>query len=841
MFPASLRQGEAKMAHMRRRRSHRRKSGNNAESGRAGSRSDESRQSEAVREAAERHESQGGEPEKRVPLSVPTLVAFIVFALMVLVGPLFFGAVDRLPQIILLVLLAIGILAQPPAIVPLSRWGNRLALGFVGLLLFKEFAPANWFGSTFWRTTLTRDYALQLPFTHHPEPARALDALLAAAVGIIWFLWVRRLASDREHRAVLAWTLFATAAVVALVSFSTQQPAGSVAIYGLRFTPGWSGFGPFPNRNHSADYFAMAAVLGCGCVTWAAVRKRWLVFCGGLVLLGLVVIALLTTASRGGFIAFGVGFSAYLLLCLTKLRNRRAAAAALGAVLLFATLALVFGQHVLSRFHSHEAGGVSTEIRVGVWHDTLAMWRDALFLGHGIGSFAGIFPLYQTVKLESQIVLHPESSWLQWLTELGAIPVLIAVVATVLFVVRHLAGIFVRQRSFFLHAGGFAAFAVLIVHSVLDVPGHRWGTAGFALAALAVACPMRLGGRRAAEPRQAALVPLAVAVFWWLPMQWHVPEWSELSPIRLVARDGFAPGLVSLGEVQTALRFFPLDPDLHQMAGLRELRANGRANPASWQRDFGLASRLQPAVWSVPETQARACLKYAPGLALQYWQEAIERGGIHRDEILREAVQETQRFPAAQTAWGNYVEAHPELLLAYAQVVPESMGEYYYRRWWKLRGESPADLTPGELKAFYVLALRWGNHDDFEQWTRHHSSLSITDYKEWAACLRGWGEDNDAWKILALKTPEPSFPSGVPSDMRERLEATWRSSPDNVVNAQQLASVLRKAGDEMASDEVVITVAEHENPPAWFRNKAAWILSRSGHYGEAVDLLLKAP
>jgi hypothetical protein len=626
---------------------------------------------------------------------------------------------------------------------------------------------------------------------------------------------------------------------VAVVSFSTQQPAGSVAIYGLRFTPGWSGFGPFPNRNHSADYFAMATVLGCGCVTWAAVRKTWLVFCAGLALLGLNVIALLTTASRGGFIAFGVGFVAYLLLCLSKVRNRRAAAAALGAVLLFATIALVFGQQLLSRFHSHSAGGVSTETRVAVWHDALAMWRDAPFLGHGIGSFAGIFPLYQTVKLENQIVVHPESSWLQWLAELGAIPVLLVVVVGVIFVGRQVAGIFVRQRSFFLHAGGFAAFAVLIVHSVLDVPGHRWGTVGFALAALAMACPVRLGGR-ATEVRLVALIPLAVALFWWIPIQWNVPDWSTLSPIRLVDRDSVSPRLVSLREVQTALRYFPLDADLHQMAGLRELRADGRANPTSWQRHFGLALRLRPAVWSVPEAQARACLKDAPGLALRYWQQAIERGGMHRDEILREAVRETERFPAAQAAWGKYVEDHPELLLGYAQMVPEAIGEYYYRRWWKLRGESSEELTPGELKAFYAVTPHWGNREDFEQWTRHHSSLGISDYKEWASCLRALGEDDEAWKMLAVRTPEPSFPSAVPFEARERLEATWRTSPENVVNAQQLASVLRKGGDELASDEIVITIAEQESPPSWFRDKAAWILSRSGHFGEAVDLLLKA-
>ena len=664
---------------------------------------------------------------------------------------------DRLPQIGLLVLLGIGILLQPPPIMPLSRWGNRLALAFVALLLFKEFAPANWFGDTYWRTTLTRQYLLQLPFTHHPEPVRALDALLAGAVGVVWFLWVRRLAAERPHRAFLAWALFAAAAVVAIVSFARGRHPGSDAIFGLRYTPGWSGFGPFPNRNRSADYFAMAAVLGCGCVTWAAARKNWLTFCGGILLVGVIVIALLTTESRGGLIACAAGLGIYLLLCLAKIRTCRAVGMAFGAVLFFAAVALTFGGQVFARFQSHEAGGVSTQTRIGVWHDAIGMWKDAPLLGHGLASFPGIYPLYQKIELENQNVVHPESSWLQWLTELGLVPVLLAAAATVLFLGRHLVAIFDRQRSFFLHAGGFAALAVLLVHALFDVPAHRWGTAGFALAALAVACPMRLGGRRAREPRQAALVPLAVAAFWWVPLQFNMPAWSPLCLIRLIESNAHMPGLVPLTELETQLRYFPLNADLHQSVGVRELRLFGRQNPTDWQRHFAIASRLQPSVWEVSQTQARACLRVAPGMALEYWQQAIEHGGIHRDEILGMAVQETARFPAAQAEWGRYAEAHPELLLAYAQLCP---------RPWDLiitgAGGScapmPPNLTPSELHDFYALAARWGNHEDFEEWAQHHAALGVRDYRQWAALLHAWGEDDRAWKMLSIKLPEPSFP-----------------------------------------------------------------------------------
>ena len=181
---------------------------------------------------------------------------------------------------------------------------------------------------------------------------------------------------------------------------------------------------------------------------------------------------------------------------------------------------------------------------------------------------------------------------------------------------------------------------------------------------------------------------------------------------------------------------------------------------------------------------------------------------------------------------------HPDLLLSYAQVVPEAMGRYYYGRWWKLRASS-ADLSPGELQALYTLAPRWGNLEDFEDWANRHSAIGVHDGRAWAKCLRSWGEDDRAWQILSIKTPEPNFPSTPPTLPRERLENTWRASPANMVNAQQFAYVLEQSGEQLASDEIIVTVANEEHAPPWFLQKAAWILARSGHPGEAVDMLLQ--
>ena len=101
-------------------------------------------------------------------------IALGVFALMAVLVPLLFGAVDRLPQIVLLVLLVIGIVAQPPAVVPLSRWGNRLAIALLALLLIKEFAPEFY-------ENVDLEKLANTPVS--PESAKARFAQLRAALG----------------------------------------------------------------------------------------------------------------------------------------------------------------------------------------------------------------------------------------------------------------------------------------------------------------------------------------------------------------------------------------------------------------------------------------------------------------------------------------------------------------------------------------------------------------------------------------------------------------------------------------------------------------------------------
>ena len=765
--------------------------------------------------------------------------ALAVFALIVVVTPLAFGAVDPLVQIGVLLLLALGFYIYPPSVSHLSPRANLLVIAAVAVLVLKEFTPASWFGGVSWRSTLTQSFGLKFPWTHHPEPTRALDGLLTAIIAAVWFLWVRMLAFDRDRRPFLIWSMFASCVIVAIVSFATRG-IDPHAIYGLRFTPGWTGFGPFPNRNHTASFFAMGICLGAGCAAWAAARKKFPLMAAALLLNGVLLAALFTTQSRGGLIVAGVGLIAFAAIALLKVRTGRAVGVTIGAALIVGAIGLAFAAPVIGRFSSKEGGEVSNMMRVRIWQDTLRMWKDAPLFGHGLGSFTQIFPMYQDVDTGGSIVLHPESSWLQWLAELGLIPVLGGAIALVFYAIPKITAAFSAHRSIFLRASGFAAMTVLLVHSVFDVPAHRWGTAGFALAAFAIACAPNVPASPTApnaptpRPRKPAFVPLFIAAFWFLPFLCEQLPWSSVwVQLFLYGDKPFA-----LAPARDASTDFPLNPHLHQAIGILQLDTPAERASGEWQRRFQLAERLMPGSWEIAAAQARACTRAAPGMALHFWQIATERAGHRADEVFGIAIDETSRIPGALASWGQYAHAHPELLLKYAQNSNATEGRNAYDIWWTERGSTRISLGEGEISAFYRLARKLGTPQQLAQWRESRAQLRAADFKTWASLYHEWKSDDLAWEVIAEEVPDPPFAKLGARVDRDHIESLWRTSRDNFNNAREYSAYLYSIGDTETATEVVVTTAHQSKPPDWFIRKGAHLLAAQGKITEAVELYL---
>jgi O-antigen ligase len=771
------------------------------------------------------------------------IAALAAFGIVVVLGPLAFGAVDRVVQVVLVAVMAAGMFLQSPAPLSLGRRGNILAIALIGMLVLKEFLPWQWFGGTRWRTAVQAMPGLEIAGTHHPEPALALDSLLIALLAIVWLQWLRTMAARREMRVAMAWILFGTGVALAAVCFlMSPKSAQAGAIYGLRFTPGWSGWGPFPNRNHTASLLAMSALAGIGCTVWAGARRRRRLAVFSTLAVLVILVALLTGKSRGGLVAFAAGLAVFCGMMLWRHRSRRTLAVVVGGVALMAVIVVLFGGQVLERFASAEGKNVSNQLRREIWTNAVTMWRDAPLLGHGVDSFAGLFPFYQHLTLDDNVVLHPESSWLQWLCELGLVPVAILAGLLIALVARRLGPLFKRRGTFHLSAGALAGVAALLVHSAIDVPGHRWATAGYALALLALACPI---SREAhvigmVEPR-AVFVPLAIGAYWALPFLGFALAWQPVYVDQLRAREdaGVLPR-PKLDEWKSALRFFPLDAGLHHIAALRELDA-GILKTSDWQRHIEIVHRLVPGGWSYPVSHAHAVKRLSPSLCMQYWQVAIGRSGWRAAEILGRALDDTAAFPSAQSIWDDYIESHRVLALAYARRLPEADTEPLFKKWWDARA-SVTDLTADELKDFYHFARLWITDLTDKQvndWMKLHPTRRREDFREWVALLHAKGMSERAWQLWQGRVAEPDYPVGVNVPTLEEAEARVRIAPENTGNLAELARLTERSGDRAGARKIILTAAARTDAPSWFLRKAAYLLADDGKFAEAVEMILR--
>jgi len=774
------------------------------------------------------------------PRTVRMNAALVAFGIIVVLGPLAFGAVDRVVQTFLVLVMAVGVYLQPPTLLPLGRRANAIAIALISILVLKEFLPYQWFGKPLWRSEVAAMPGLEVAGTHHPEPARAFDALLVGLLALVWLQWVRTVAVHRQMRVPVAWILFGSGVALAATCFlMSPNGAQSGAIYGLRYTPGWVGWGPFPNRNHTASFLAMSAMAGLGCTVWAGARRRYQLAVVGTAGVFLIMVALLVGKSRGGLVALAAGAAAFSGMMLWRHRSKRTVAAVCGTLAAMAVVVAIFGNQVIERFAADDGKAGANQLRKEIWANAATMWRDAPLLGHGVESFTGLFPFYQHLTLDDNVVLHPESSWLEWLCELGVIPVLVLSALGARLVGTRMGTLFKRRGTFYLAAGALAGVAAILVHSAIDVPGHRWGTAGYALALLALACPI---GREAeitgAPAPGSAIVPLAIGAYWILPFVGCPLPWQQVHVEQLRARE--AAGAVprpTLDDWKTALRYFPLDAELHHRAALRELEIR-MPGTSDWQRHMDIVHRLVPGGWHYPISHAHAVKRLSPSLCIQYWQVAIAHSGWRGAEIFWQALNDTAGFPVAESLWTDYVAANPALALTYARTIPDADTRPFFDLWWNARSHA-TDLTADELREFYRLARRWAEPGQVLEWMRLHASRRREDFRQWVGLLHAAGMSQRAWDLWQGRIENPPYPTNGVVLTREELEARIRITPENTTNLVELARLAGQTGDPEREKMIILAAAQKKDAPSWFLRKAAYFLAEDGKYSEAVELALR--
>ena len=143
---------------------------------------------------------------------------------------------------------------------------------FLALLILGAvpFLPAALFHSPEWRMQ-ARQLGIILPMTLTPQPWMTLHALLMLLVGLAWVYYVSVLRwTPEEHRAVLQLFLGGLLGMVLLADFFHVR-GGS-----LPFWKSERNFGPFQNRNNTANLLALGGLmmLACSYDEWKRSKLR---------------------------------------------------------------------------------------------------------------------------------------------------------------------------------------------------------------------------------------------------------------------------------------------------------------------------------------------------------------------------------------------------------------------------------------------------------------------------------------------------------------------------------------------------------------------------------------
>ena len=738
------------------------------------------------------------------------------------------GATEKWAEGIALVLIGLLVFAKPPR----SSFGPILDSLALLLLLSASvaFLPARWFFEPAWRAALMNDFSVALPTTLSPQPWVSLQCLVSLLGAIVWLYYLSGARTEpRDMRTQLR--LF-SAGVIALALLFIALHAAHIA---PRFWHNERTFGPFPNRNQTADFLALGGIVVLACASDDIRNRsyRAIVWIAGLVaIIGAIVI----NYSRAGVLLLVGGSGVWLGLLALRKGSAARFAVGISVLLALAAVLLLFGGETLERFHLRGTGtGMSQDFRWLIFRDAFDLIRAAPWCGIALGNFEPVFAIFRNAAFGDGRARHPESDWIWLWSELGWLAVLVVIVAAILLLWRAFPRREVRNFRFYL-AGAVAAL-LFALHGAFDVSAHRIGTAFSALFLLGVVLPRPLARPSriiAVVARLVALGLLAVGGTWtysaWRQHPFPGSLGAEILRQQAIVanRDRNVDEAVSL--VSHALEWTPLDWQLYFVRAVAEAN-QGTIEPAL--SDFRRARFLEPNAYEVPLEEGKVWAAIAPRLALTAWREALRRAGPDRAEAYAQMFRHAEHAnPNLISALEGLSRAHRELVFIY---LSRLRGEPFNRAIAELLERDPDLSTLSGDQRTQLIAL-WSERGDLEK-----LSAVVEQHADWlpaaSAGLAKYKADHHDYRgatELALRFGRrPTLPQIAARGDVGELQKTIASDPTNYAAGYALYRGYRELHRIDDALEVVRHFSALPRPPAYFYFLEAECWSERGDWERA--------
>ena len=683
----------------------------------------------------------------------------------------------RNPWVPALAAMAVGILLvlNPPRNrLPYSFLFVAACMAIVPLLALLPLPLAAQLG---WRQALVSDHDLILPATWSAQPWVTLENWCSMMIVILWLGWGAGHWQTSGDRMPVMRQLALGLSLLAIVALAFHFTGWQPASWGVGTE---KDIGPYANRNHFACLMAINAVL-CIATAYDLLRRKnalWVIF-------GLGVVpsfaAVMVNTSLGGMLVFSAGIAAWLGLATLRGRSLQKLAVAGSIVLVLTAGIVLFGQHLLGQMFDSQVGIIEkmTEgARPLVYQNTLELVAQHAVIGVGLGNFAAVFGMTNTMAEGYVRFRHPESDWLWFLAEAGWLATLVLLISLVLFL--YWMGLWKasqgstqrRERRVRLAAG--LSVLVSLGHGMVDVPNHTLAHALIvALLASMALHPQRLNaspGHTAALPfRVGGLLLIGAAALWGATGLGYKTPMGESIWRRDLAR---SKALLKQGEVKTAaeaiehvIEVAPLSWEAYFVRAEASLKLGQPSGYAL--ADFARARALEPNVANLCMVEARLWLRYDPQMAVPAWREALRREKSEDATRYGQMLQAVQLHPELRSAVRD-LATRARLMLGY---LATTQGDEFQQTLTELVSRFPQLEGMSSYERF-LLFHHWRERGD-----RSELVKALQANPEWL---------KDGWRVLADELAAQGKPKEAFEIAHQFIVTSMNLTADPTVKLEQL-------------------------------------------------------
>ncbi|MDQ6765965.1 MAG: O-antigen ligase family protein [Verrucomicrobiota bacterium] len=724
------------------------------------------------------------------------------------------GATEKWAEGIVVAVLGFLLLLNPPRF-SLGPVLHGILLALIALAAV-AFLPARWFFEPLWRQAMHGDFGVSLPETLSAQPWISASGLISFLAALCWLYYVA--GGDVEVRAARRQLRIFALGVILLA-------ACAIALYLTHSTlPFWHnqrGFGPFPNRNHTANFLGISAglIIACAHDEIRHGRKRWIAWLLGL---AIVIVAIVLNFSRAGVALLLFSSAAWLAVLVIRRGSLARTAVGLSALLVLVGALLLFGGETLERFQLHGAAGatISRDFRWLIFHDTFQLIRASPWCGVGLGNFSPVFAIFRDVSLGQNRAMHPESDWLWVWAELGWPAVALVLLGAAVLVRR--AFPFVEGTNQWFRVAALIAAVLFALHGLADVSGHHVGTAyaGLFLVGMAVKRPLRAVASVGLTNsfRGFGLILIAVGLTWVVAIYREIPLPGSIGADverRLGTRANVGRNHAETIERTTrALTWAPLDWQLYFLRALGKVGAK-RPNSDALD-DFRRARFLEPASFEVPYQEGLAWITRNQLLALTAWREALRRAGPERPELYARMLSSASAVnPGLNHALEEFGASMPDLALVY---LARATGATFTSALNQLLQNDSAlpRLTEAQREQLFALWTERGDLAQLSAYAEAHPELLPLAWRGVARQRANQRDFEGAFELVRRYAPRPSLPKNLKAASTEDLQKSLLANPNDYETGFALYDLQMR---EQKVDDALITarrLAGQAGAPAYW-------------------------